>query len=137
MSVFVIDASATLATCFADEASNWSLQLLARLKQDDQGAAPSNWAVETFNGLIMAVRRKRITADELVSLWERVADLPVTVELGLSRAEALAVLKLSEKHKLTAYDASYLELSMRKHLPLATLDQDLRRAAASENVILV
>jgi hypothetical protein len=100
MSIFVIDASATLAPCFADEAANRSFELLNRLKQDDQASLPSNWAVEIINGSPMAVRRKRIGADELAALWERVADLPITVEFGLNRAEALAVLKLSEKHKL-------------------------------------
>jgi predicted nucleic acid-binding protein len=137
MSIFVIDASATLATRFADEATNRSFELLNRLKQDDPASLSSNWAVEIINGLLVAVRRKRIGADELAALWERVADLPITVEFGLNRAEALSVLKLSEKHKLTAYDAAYLKLAIRKQLPMATLDVDLKRAAAAENIVIL
>jgi predicted nucleic acid-binding protein len=74
--------------------------------------------VEIINGSLMAVRTRLIGADELAPLWEPVAALPITVEFGLNRAEALSVLKLSEKHKLTAYDAAYLKLAIRKQLPM-------------------
>jgi predicted nucleic acid-binding protein len=40
-------------------------------------------------------------------------------------------------HRLTSYDAAYLELAMRTALPLATLDQDLRKAASAEGVSLL
>ncbi|AXC11496.1 hypothetical protein ACPOL_2172 [Acidisarcina polymorpha] len=45
-----------------------------------------------------------------------------------------ATKKLAEKHRLTAYDAGYLELALRSALPLATLDDALRRAARLEGV---
>ena len=48
-----------------------------------------------------------------------------------------ATLRLAIRHELTHYDAAYLELALRRNLPLATLDKDLRRAARAENVKLV
>lgn len=44
---------------------------------------------------------------------------------------------LSEKHGLTVYDAAYLELALRRNLPLGTLDADLRKAAQAEGVPLL
>jgi len=44
---------------------------------------------------------------------------------------------LADKHSLTVYDATYLELALRRFLPLASLDQELRRAAQAENVSLL
>jgi predicted nucleic acid-binding protein len=40
-------------------------------------------------------------------------------------------------HRLTAYDAAYLDLAKRLGLPLATLDADLIRAAAAEAVVIL
>ena len=48
-----------------------------------------------------------------------------------------ATVRLAERHKLSVYDAAYLELAQRRGLPLATLDTDLRRAAMAEGVILL
>jgi predicted nucleic acid-binding protein len=47
------------------------------------------------------------------------------------------LIALARKHRLTAYDASYLELAMRRRLPLATLDAALIAAAGAEGVPLV
>ena len=56
---------------------------------------------------------------------------PGRVDLALSSTLALAA-----EYKLTAYDAAYLELALRRDLPLATLDSDLRRAAKKAGVAL-
>jgi predicted nucleic acid-binding protein len=45
--------------------------------------------------------------------------------------------QLADRHELSIYDAAYLELALRRNLPLATLDADLRRAAAAEGVQLL
>jgi len=59
------------------------------------------------------------------------------VEVAPNPNESKAALSLCDKHGLTVYDASYLELALRRQLPLATLDSDLRRAAASEAIVLL
>ena len=56
--------------------------------------------------------------------------------LDNSVTHALAVtLQLARRYKLSAYDASYLELSLRSGLPLATLDEDLQKAARKAGVV--
>jgi len=137
MAIFVVDASAALAWCFEDEASSWGDGLLERLRHGDRIAVPSHWPTEILNGLLVASRRKRIKADQPSLLWDELARLPVETEPALSAMEAKAVLALSEKHALTAYDAAYLELALRRKLPLGTLDTDLRRAAQVEGADLL
>jgi predicted nucleic acid-binding protein len=43
-------------------------------------------------------------------------------------------LNLARRYKLSAYDAAYLELSLRSGLPLATLDADLAKASTTTGV---
>jgi predicted nucleic acid-binding protein len=64
---------------------------------------------------------------ELSRLW-------ITIDGFLEEA---AVMALTRKHRLSVYDASYLELARRESFPLATLDKDLIRAARAENINLL
>jgi predicted nucleic acid-binding protein len=77
----------------------------------------------------MAVRRKRISIlqrDQLLINFDRLA---VEVESPLVSIIRTRVIPLAHQYGLTVYDASYLELAIRRELPLATLDGDLARAA--------
>ncbi|MBN1273661.1 MAG: type II toxin-antitoxin system VapC family toxin [Candidatus Aminicenantes bacterium] len=47
------------------------------------------------------------------------------------------LIRVGRSHRLSSYDASYLDLAMRKGLPLATLDKNLHKAAKSVNVPLL
>jgi predicted nucleic acid-binding protein len=50
-------------------------------------------------------------------------------------AQALSdTLQLARRYKLSSYDASYLELALRLGMPLATLDEDLQKAAKKAGV---
>jgi predicted nucleic acid-binding protein len=137
MAKFVVDASATLPWCFEDEATPGTDNLLNRLLSGDRISVPAHWPTEVSNALLMAVRRNRIASEQLELFWDNLAALPIDVEQPLSPAQAKAVLSLAMQHKLTAYDAAYLELARRQGLPLATLDQDLREAAPREGVVLI
>ncbi|HUJ33536.1 MAG TPA: type II toxin-antitoxin system VapC family toxin [Candidatus Acidoferrum sp.] len=137
MAIFVVDASVALAWCFEDEASSWTDGLLERLRQGDQVMVPAHWPTEILNGLLVASRRKRIKAGQPALFWDELACLPIEVEPALTAIQAKTVLALGEKHRLTVYDAAYLELAQRRQLPLGTLDTDLRKAAQAEDVILL
>lgn len=137
MAVFVVDASAALAWCFEDEASSWTDGLLERLGRGDQVVVPAHWPTEILNGLLVAVRRKRIKPGQPALFWDELARLPYEVEPALSAFQAKAVLALAEKHDLTVYDAAYLELAHRRQIPLGTLDTDMRKAAQAEGVGLL
>ena len=137
MAIFVVDASAALAWCFEDEAGGWSDGLVERLRQGDQIAVPAHWPAEILNGLLVASRRKRIKPDQPALFWDELAKLPIRVEAAPTHRQAKTVLALGEKHRLTVYDAAYLELAQRRNLPLGTLDADLRNAAQEEGIVLL
>lgn len=137
MASFVVDASAALAWCFEDEASSWTDGLLERLRQGDRIVVPAHWPTEISNGLLMALRKKRIKTGQPALFWDELARLPIETEAALTASQAKAVLALGEKHVLTVYDAAYLELAYRRQLPLGTLDSDLRKAAQAEGLVVL
>jgi predicted nucleic acid-binding protein len=104
---------------------------------DEMFAVPSHWEVEVGNGLLVAERRGRIRAEDTELLLRGTQALAAERDdAGLDGATA-ATLALARRHRLTVYDALYLELAARRSLPLATLDAALRRAAGAEGIALV
>jgi predicted nucleic acid-binding protein len=137
MAAFVIDASATLPWCFADEATQSTNALLARLRTGEEAIVPAHWPLEVANALLIAVRRRRISAEDAHQFLDDLEVLPIRVDTAGRSSLRARVFPLAEQFKLTAYDAAYLELAVRETLPLATLDEDLRRAAHRAGVSLV
>jgi predicted nucleic acid-binding protein len=134
---FVIDASATLPWCFAEEATRWTEGLLDRLQAGEEARVPAHWPIEVLNGLIMAVRRKRIDLDRVTRFAGDLAALPIRIEPPHAPAAWNAVIQVAAEHNLTIYDAAYLELAQRTGLPLATLDGDLLKAARAKGAPLL
>ncbi|MFZ0961397.1 MAG: type II toxin-antitoxin system VapC family toxin [Terriglobia bacterium] len=135
MAVFVIDASATLPWCFADEATAATNAALTRLRTGDEATVPAHWPVEVANALLIAVRRKRISPADAHQFLLDLEFLPIRVDT--KNPVRTGVFPLAEQYGLTVYDAAYLELAMRESTPLMTLDNDLRKAARVSGVPLV
>ena len=133
---FVLDASITLAWCFVDESSEMADRVLGQL-EGEEALAPAIWPLEVANGLRSAERRGRLQLADMAQVRELLTALPVEVE-GVPLHMALGeVAELARQLDLTAYDASYLALAARRGLPLATVDDWLRRACAQAGVELV
>lgn len=125
---FVVDASITLAWCFEAEQNPAVIGLLDRAT--GAGAvAPQIWPIETLNGLLMAERRGRIDAARRHALAGFLEDLPIAVDQETVSRLWRTTSRIAETHRLTAYDATYLELALRLGLPLATRDRALSAAA--------
>ena len=136
MSGFVIDASVALAWCFDDEATDATRALLDRFA-DEQAAVPSLWHLELANALVAGERSQRITparSSEFISL---IGGLPIAVDEATPNLALTTVLDLARSEGLSSYDASYLELAMRRGVPLATKDDALARAARRVGVSLL
>lgn len=131
MSAFVLDCSIAVAWCFADESDPTVLGLLKQLREHG-AVVPAMWSAETANVLLMAERRGRIDSSAVEEYLVLLGSLELDVEAE-PRIRHSAI-SLARKNKLTVYDAIYLELAMRRGLPLATLDSDLVRAALNEGV---
>lgn len=128
MSRFILDASVVLTWCFPDENAAIAQHVAEMFKQGDTAIAPSFWPHEVLNALLMGEKRKRISKELVRTFLDDLAVLPVVLERFPARIIFDRVQRLAREHSLTAYDAAYLDLALDSSLPLATLDEDLRRA---------
>jgi predicted nucleic acid-binding protein len=133
---FVVDCSIAMAWLFHDEATPKTVALLNRLATET-ALVPAWWFIEITNVLAMAERKGRIIAKESDAF---IADLG---KLGFERDDEAPdrafthLLVLCRKHRLTSCDAVYLDLAIRRNLPLATLDEELRKTAKKVGVPLL
>ena len=128
---FVVDASVSAAWFLPDEANPGTEAALQATATLDVWV-PALWLLEIGNLLLRAQRRKRITADKRRELAVAASALRIKVD-----REPVAITTLDEiaaRHGLSAYDAAYLELALRRGLPLATQDDALRAAMAKAGV---
>jgi predicted nucleic acid-binding protein len=128
--MLVIDCSVSLAWFFQVEHTQAALGMLDHAR--DQGMCiPSLWWREMTNGFLLAERCTRITEADTRHYLSLLEKLPITVDDLPVRQGVADALTLGRRYGLTAYDAAYLELAMRRGIPLATFDQSL--SAAGEN----
>ncbi len=132
----ILDSSAALAWIYADEITP-AIRQVFDLLHENGAWVPSLWRLEVANILEMGVRRARHDVAFRDATLADLALLPINLDAETDRQAWGATLRLAERHRLTLYDAAYLELAQRLRLPLATLDSDLRAAASDESVPLL
>ncbi len=125
---FILDASIALSWCFSDESSALSHQLLDRL-EIESAYVPTIWQLEVGNILVSAERWKRISFAEINQFIEILSKLNIEIDNETDLKAFHEILSLAYAEGLTTYDASYLELGMRKGLPLASKDLQLCKVA--------
>ncbi len=132
MNRVVADASWCGAWILPDESSEAAVQLLAEIESGQvELVVPALWLYEMTNLLKSACRCGRLTAAAARSAQELLGQVPLALcDVPSARARS-AILELSLKHDLSAYDSSYLELARRLKVPLHTNDAKLREAAAA------
>jgi predicted nucleic acid-binding protein len=130
---FVLDASLALGWSFSDEPTPEGALSFDSLGRE-QAVVPAVWPYEVANALAIAERRGRITRNDATQLASVFVSYAVEVD-ALSPSHAFTtVLDIARDYSLSSYDAAYLELAIRRALPLATLDEALRAAAADAGV---
>jgi predicted nucleic acid-binding protein len=129
----VLDASMALSWLLPDEDSAQARDAFEIVRSS--GAwVPATWRLEVANGLQLGIRRNRIDVAFRDGALTDLAALPVTVDAETDRRAWGETLALADRFGLTLYDACYLELALRRGLPLATLDSNLRRAAIEAGI---
>jgi predicted nucleic acid-binding protein len=132
---FVLDASIALTWCFPDEESRKAQEISERIAAGERLLVPAFWRHEMLNALLVGEKRKRLTPELTQAFIDDLGRLPVDVDAPASSSVVFASTQaLCRKHGLTAYDAAYLEVALREKHSLATVDEDLRRAATAEGV---
>ncbi len=130
---FVIDNSVVMTWCFKDEISQYSDYILDKLIGAN-AFVPSIWPLEVTNVLLAAERNKRIGEAGSMRFIALLTELPIIVDQESPERMIKEIFALARKHNLSSYDASYLDLAMRKGLPIATLDKNLLAAAKRSEV---
>ena len=128
---FVVDASVSAAWFLPDEATAETEAALQATATHDVWV-PALWLLEIGNLLLSAQRRKRITAEKRRELASAASALRIKVD-----REPVSIVTLDEiaaRHGLSAYDAAYVELALRRGLAVATQDRALGTALAKAGV---
>lgn len=125
-----------MARAFPEETTSAILEVFEFIA--DLGAwVPELWRIEVANTLNVGIRRGRINTTTRNDVLADLESLVISIDAECHRHTWLRTLELADLHRLTVYDATYLELALRLTLPLATLDRDLRKAAQAEGVALL
>ncbi|MDB5352550.1 MAG: hypothetical protein JWN86_3797 [Planctomycetota bacterium] len=133
---FVLDGSIALAWCFPDEEAPYPQSVLSALGGKAEAVVPALWPLEVANALLTGERRKRSSQADTVAWTGFLSALPITVDPGSATRAFGDIANLARTHRLTVYDATYLELAMRLGVALATLDDALEDAANAVGVAL-
>lgn len=139
MAEFVLDASVAFSWCFPGDPTEdtpYSRRILLKLATDN-AVVPQIWGFEIANIIFVAFdKRKRISQRQIDEYLQLLKALPIRVEpsdLWMS----VALESQARKWSLSAYDTAYLDLALRRGLPLATADDDLKRIAAAEGIPVI
>jgi predicted nucleic acid-binding protein len=133
---YVVDASVAMSWCFLDEATSATQKLFDDLNRVSV-LVPAWWYVEITNVLYLAERNGRIPIDRVAEFIAFAGTLDVEVDNEAPQRAFSHLLPLCRVHRLTSYDAIYLDLALRRKLPLATLDGPLRKVAKKLGVKLL
>jgi predicted nucleic acid-binding protein len=119
---FVLDCSFTMAWCFPDEISDYTIAVQEKLLEV-KAIVPNIWPYEVANILCLAERKKRITNAQAARFKNLLKQAGIIIDNSASDYIMTGVLDLAREQTLFVYDAAYLELAMREGLSLATLDK--------------
>jgi predicted nucleic acid-binding protein len=129
---FAIDASVVAA--WALDEDHAVADAAAQRLRGDRAIVPGLWWYELRNVLVIGERRRRLTERRTTQFLSKIAQLAITIDQSPDEPRLMA---LARRHRLTVYDAAYLELAVREAVPLATLDTALANAARAEAVPLI
>lgn len=126
----VLDASAALAWFVqrSDPAEAALADQILSVVEHQEAVVPALWFIEVVNGLLVSERRNRAGFPKIRMFLGELAAMPISEDSVGASAIQEEVLTLARRYELTAYDAAYLELSLRKGGMLATFDQRLAAA---------
>lgn len=134
MRSIVVDCSAFIACALLDEEPPKGL---SETLAEALFVVPAIWPTEVSNAVLTALRKGRMDDAALRIIINSLNAREMQIETAGLSVSMNATLALARQHKLTVYDAAYLELAQRRSLPLATLDGDLIKAAKRAKVKLI
>ena len=133
---FVLDTSVTMRWFFGDGKPSeltYAAKVLDALKTDD-AIVPVTWGLEVANVIARAEAKELVTEARSGAFLDMLDGVNIETDAATFTHALSDTLQLARRYKLSAYDASYLELALRRGIALATLDEDLQKAAKKAGV---
>ncbi|WP_201776042.1 type II toxin-antitoxin system VapC family toxin [Devosia geojensis] len=131
--MIVVDSSLVMTWYLEDEVTPATERIFDQVTRDG-AVVPSLWRLEIANAFRTAIRKNRMTSRYRDESLADLQLLDIVVRDDTHERAWTEILALSDRHGLTPYDASYLELALRERLPLASLDKALLAAARAEGL---
>lgn len=138
MSRFVLDNSVAMRWILESpkQADQLYAESVLHTLVEAEVVVPNLWHLEACNVLLAAEKRKELTGSEVERFISQLENLPIFADSMTALKSFNRTLNLARVHKLSSYDAAYLELAIREGFPLATLDKELIKAAKKSDVKL-
>lgn len=133
---FVADASVAIGWVHPSQATKHTVAMLDAIADGATLEVPALWPLEVANALIVLVRRRKLAEDERQAGLGWLRGLRVRVDHEMSALAFSQLSELAATHRLSVYDAAYLELALRRRLVLGCKDGPLRTAAKRAGVTL-
>lgn len=138
MTSFVLDNSVAMRWCFESGTHVYADRVLQQLESDEGEAfVPILWRYEVSAVLARAQKTGILTARKVTDFLDDLQVLNIVVDADSGDRILTDVHQLAVAHRLTSYDAAYLELALHRSLPLATLDQELQTACKAAGVAVL
>jgi predicted nucleic acid-binding protein len=133
---FIADASVAVGWVHPAQATPQTTAMLEAIAEGATLEVPALWPLEVANALTVLVRRQRLTEHERQTALGWLRGLRVRVDLEMASLAFSRLSELATTHRLSVYDAAYLELAHRRKLALGCKDGPLRKAAKQSGVSL-
>lgn len=119
---FVVDASVAIKWVVAEQ---WNDDAVRLLGAATTRLAPDLILLETANALVKRLRRKELTAGEVVSAHTSISDLVI---VHPTSHLSTTTLSFAMEHQISVYDATYVALALEEGCRLVTADRRLLNA---------
>lgn len=129
---FVLDNSVVTGWYLPEQATAYS-ELIATRLESDKALVPILWQLELANVLKTACIRGKLDLETARQILDALGKLPIEIDTSPAPGQR-QLFELAMRHKLSSYDAAYLELAMRHGLPIATQNLQLKEAAIAAGV---
>ena len=133
---FVLDNSVTMRWFFGDgrpQELAYAVKVLDAMKEAN-ALVPATWGLEVANVIARAEAKGLVTEARGGAFLEMLEGVDIEADTATFHHALTDTLQLARRYKLSAYDASYLELALRLGIPLATLNKDLQKAAKKSGI---
>ena len=130
------DASVAVAWVHPSQATPDTAEMLDQIAGGAILEVPALWPLEVANALLVLERRGKLDAKERTTALGWLQGLPLRIDQEAAPLAFSRISELAATHRLSIYDAAYLELAHRRKLALACKDGPLRKAAKRAGVAL-